>query len=63
MAKMEDHQRLAYMDIAKGIGIICVIVGHMDNQFIQQIVFSFHMPLLFMISGFFCHLRLLRMSY
>ena len=53
MAKMEGHQRLAYMDIAKGIGIICVIAGHMDNQFIQQIVFSFHMPLFFMISGFF----------
>lgn len=48
-----QHQRLEYIDIAKGIGIICVILGHMDNDSIKQFVFSFHMPLFFMISGFF----------
>lgn len=51
MANAEN--RLTYMDIAKGIGIVCVIVGHMNDRFIQQIVFSFHMPLFFIISGFF----------
>ena len=40
-----QHQRLEYIDIAKGIGIICVILGHMDNDSIKQFVFSFHMPL------------------
>lgn len=42
-----QHQRLEYIDIAKGIGIICVILGHMDNDSIKQFVFSFHMPLFF----------------
>lgn len=52
--------RIEYIDIAKGIGIILVVFGHVirgDNYpipFAQQIcysIFSFHMPLFFIISG------------
>lgn len=46
-------KRIAYLDIAKGIAIFCVIIGHMDNRVIQNIVFSFHMPLFFLLAGFF----------
>lgn len=47
------NNRLSYMDIAKGFGILCVIAGHMGNETINRFVFSFHMPLFFIISGYF----------
>lgn len=51
--KIELAVRLPYMDIAKGVGILCVIVGHMGNKMLNQIIFSFHMPLFFVIGGYF----------
>ena len=33
------------LDLAKGFGIVCVILGHMDKILINRFVFSFHMPL------------------
>ena len=47
------NNRLYYMDIAKGFGILCVIAGHMGNEIINRFVFSFHMPLFFLVSGYF----------
>lgn len=40
-------QRLDWLDIAKGIAILLVIVGHTVNNpsIIRQVIFSFHMPL------------------
>ena len=52
------NNRLSYMDIAKGFGILCVIAGHMGNETINRFVFSFHMPLFFLISGYFISERL-----
>lgn len=45
--------RLRYLDIAKGIGIICVIIGHTveHGSFLFNVIFSFHMPLFFIVSG------------
>ena len=51
--------RLPYMDVAKGMGILCVIIGHMGNETINRIIFSFHMPLFFLISGYFLSNRLM----
>lgn len=46
--------RLGYFDIAKGIGILAVIMGHtIWDSPLKQCIFSFHMPLFFLISGFF----------
>lgn len=53
MGDMKENKRLDYMDIAKGVGIICVILGHMGNAALDRVIFSFHMPLFFLISGFF----------
>lgn len=47
------NRRVKYFDIAKGIGIICVILGHMSIKPIDRFVFTFHMPLFFLISGYF----------
>lgn len=45
--------RIRYMDIAKGIGIFMVLVGHTFVGFLCTLANSFHMPLFFMISGYF----------
>ncbi len=49
-------KRESYLDIAKGIGIILVILGHMDIGFIKNYFYSFHLPLFFVISGICFHL-------
>jgi fucose 4-O-acetylase-like acetyltransferase len=53
-------QRIEYIDVAKGIGIILVAIGHFvyrKNFDTQSVLFhwiySFHMPLFFFISGLF----------
>lgn len=50
---MEGHKRLAYVDIAKGIGILMVLLGHLleNGSPIKSMIYSFHMPLFFMLSG------------
>lgn len=48
------EKRLNYIDIAKGIGIILVVLGHsLSSKSISgRWIWSFHMPLFFFISGF-----------
>lgn len=45
--------RIEYIDIAKAIGILCIIAGHMGISKIDRVVFTFHVPLFFLISGYF----------
>lgn len=45
--------RIDYFDIAKGIGILCIIAGHMGVDGVNRIVFTFHVPIFFLISGYF----------
>lgn len=45
--------RIGYIDVAKGIAIILVILSHMWIPGITRILFSFHMPVFFVISGYF----------
>lgn len=40
------------MDIAKGIGICLVILGHNENP-LTNYIYSFHMPLFFLLAGIF----------
>jgi polysaccharide biosynthesis protein PslL len=50
-------KRIEYLDIAKGIGILLVVLGHNDFEvislFVQRTIYSFHMPLFFFLSGYF----------
>lgn len=53
---LENKKRIDYFDIAKGIGILLMIIGHMDLKkypLINHFIYSFHMPLFFVISGYF----------
>ena len=46
--------RVEYIDIAKGIGILLVYIGHCflnKDGMLFQSIYSFHMPLFFLISG------------
>ena len=47
-------QRIDWLDIAKGIAIILVIVGHTvaNPSPLRTIIFSFHMPLFFILAGY-----------
>ena len=38
------------IDVARGLAIILVIIGHLNTNF-TQFIYSFHMPLFFVVSG------------
>lgn len=41
------------IDILKGIGIFLVVLGHSNSpEFINRLIYSFHMPLFFFVCGF-----------
>lgn len=49
-------QRLESFDILKGIGILLMIVGHLlmgQGTRIFDFIYSFHMPLFFIVTGYF----------
>lgn len=46
-------ERNVTIDIMKGIGIILMVVGHSGYpSFLRNFIYTFHMPLFFMISGY-----------
>lgn len=47
-------KRLDWIDIAKGIAIILVIVGHTvpNSSPLRHAIFSFHMPVFFILAGY-----------
>jgi len=64
---IKNVKRLDYLDLAKGIGIILVVGAHLigeggmsfaTSRVAREIVYQFHMPLFFVISGFTIELSL-----
>lgn len=51
MQKVQN--RLQHIDIAKGISMICIILGHLGISDINRVVFTFHVPVFYFITGFF----------
>ena len=51
------NKRIGFIDIAKGIGILLVVLAHNDLEayapFLHKVIYSFHMPLFFFLSGMF----------
>lgn len=46
------HTRNNVLDIMKGITILLMIYAHVSNiEFVNRVIFSFHMPLFFIIGG------------
>ena len=52
-------ERLDYIDCAKGMGILFVVIAHhlQDSENILWWIYSFHMPLFFLISGYLYEYR------
>jgi fucose 4-O-acetylase-like acetyltransferase len=46
------QQKIEWIDSLKTLGILAVILGHIASPF-GQFIFSWHMPLFFVIAGFF----------
>ncbi|MEO8723055.1 MAG: acyltransferase family protein [Sphingobium sp.] len=45
--------RLEWVDAAKGLGIILVVIAHVWTRgFVRDFIYSFHMPLFFLLSGY-----------
>lgn len=51
------NKRLNYIDAAKGIGILLVVLGHHIQGKPELIhwIYSFHMPLFFILTGYLEH--------
>lgn len=50
---MVKQERIAYIDVAKTICIFFMVVGHWtSNHLLFMYIYSFHMPALFVISGY-----------
>jgi fucose 4-O-acetylase-like acetyltransferase len=68
-----QHQRIAFLDVAKGIGILLVVMGHCLGGlhaagiveetsiawFAFYLIYSFHMPLFFFLTGSLVESRIL----
>lgn len=49
---VSKENRKEYIDIARGIAIILMAIGHLGlKNSLTQIIYSFHMPLFFVLSG------------
>lgn len=48
-----ESKRIEAIDVAKGIGIFLVVIGHFINMnsYPGRVIYSFHMPLFFFLSG------------
>lgn len=62
--RQTDKTRIGWIDFAKGIAIILVIIGHtVTNPVIRGAIFSFHMPVFFILSGITMNWTLANGSY
>lgn len=52
----KTQTRIEWLDIAKGLGVLLVVIGHLwykcPYPLVNQIIYSFHMPMFFILSGF-----------
>ena len=51
------EKRIAYIDIAKGLGILVIVLAHNDlagyHPTLHKFIYAFHIPLFFFLSGMF----------
>lgn len=46
-----NTKRLDYIDLAKGLGMLTIMWGHIHTGVSTQLVYAFHIPLFFFLSG------------
>lgn len=53
ISSLNANKRIAEIDVAKGIGILLVVFAHVNyTPFLLKYIYSFHMPMFFILSGF-----------
>lgn len=58
MEESKGRERDILVDIARGIGMFAVIVGHtIPNCYLKNLIYAFHMPLFFFLSGYLYRLN------
>ena len=45
--------RYSFIDIAKGICMISILLGHLGLDSINRVVFTYHIPVFYLIAGYF----------
>ena len=45
--------RLLYLDAVRGFAMICIVLGHLGIAVINRFVFTFHLPIFYLITGYF----------
>lgn len=45
--------RIQYIDVARGIAIISIILGHLGSDNVSRFVYTYDLPLFFLVTGFF----------
>ena len=68
MQAMKEKPRIDWIDASKGIGILLVLVAHVFNQCgtfskASLLIYSFHMPLFFILSGYIISAKNLDMDW
>lgn len=48
----QTKQRITWIDMAKGYGMLVVILAHLDVGILEKWIYTFHMPLFFLLSGY-----------
>lgn len=46
-------KRIQWIDSLRGMAVLLVILGHICSGFSQNLIYAFHIPLFYVISGFF----------
>lgn len=53
----ESLKRVGWIDMAKGYGIILMLIGHLHVNELMVWIYSFHMPLFFFVSGYLFNIK------
>ena len=48
-----EKKRFRSIDIARGIAMVSIVLGHLGNPTINRVVFTYHLPIFFLITGYF----------
>lgn len=64
-AKEACDNRNSGLDVSKGLGILCIILSHVttDGETLRYFLFAFHVPLFFLLSGYFFKADIKRVRY
>lgn len=56
MINTKQNESVGYIDLLRGFGIICMVMGHIGfGTLFDKLIHCFHMPMFYIVSGYFYH--------